>query len=209
MLLNSLLSASMPLSASSPRCVTATNCSAPAPAERPVEAVVGGVRHDQVLAVDGAAEPLHRVVAAHVRLDVIDLRAAADGLERDAVQLVVRAELDARELDAHVAEDAAVVVVVGAAVDASVALASGLAAAEVDRRTAVDDEAAPVAAAALADRLVAREDDRRRRGADGVEPAAALDDERADAAGLADDRACRPPMFSVLPCRTNTAPRRT
>ena len=80
------------------------------------------------LHVDGAAEPLDRVVAAHVRLDVIDLRAAADALERDAVQLVVRAELDAGELDAHVAQDAAVVVGVGAAVDAGVAFAGRLAA---------------------------------------------------------------------------------
>ena len=74
---------------------------------------------------------------------------APDALERDAVQLVVRAELDARELDAHVAQHAAVVVRVGAAIDAGVALARALAALEVDGRPAVDDEPAPIAAAPL------------------------------------------------------------
>ncbi len=125
------------------------NCARPDPAERPVEAVVGGVRRHRVLDVDGAAEPLERVVAAHVDLDVFVAAAAAHALKCDAVQLVVGAELDAGELDAHVAQDAAVVVRIVATVDAGVALARALAAGEVHRCAAVDDQAAPVAAAAL------------------------------------------------------------
>src|SRR5688572_8407909 len=120
-----------------------------------------------------------------MRLHVIDLRAAADRLERDAVQLVVRAELDAGELDAHVAQDAAVVVRIGAPVDAGVALASRLAAAEVDRGAAVDNQAAPVAAAALTDWLIAGEDNRSVCRTDRMDSSATLDDQRAGAARFA------------------------
>lgn len=95
-----------------------------------------------------------------MRLDVIDLRAATDSLERDPVQFVVRAELDAGELDPHVTEDPTVVVVIGATVNAGVAFARGLAAAKIDPRTPVDDQASPVAAAPLTGRLVAGEHDR-------------------------------------------------
>ena len=122
-----------------------------------------------------------------MRLHVVHDCPAADSLECDAVQLVVRAELDAGKLDPNVLKRAAVVVRVVAAVDAGVALACGLAAAEVQGRAAVDDDAAPVASPSLPDRLIAREDDRRRRCSDGVQPPSALDDQRPDAAGLADD----------------------
>ena len=93
----------------------------------------------------------------------------------------------AGELDAHVAHGAAVVVGVVAAVDAGLRFADAFAAGDVHRGPAVDDEAAPVAARALAYRLVARHHDRLLARAEGVQPAATLDDERADAAGLAGD----------------------
>jgi len=79
------------------------------PAERPVQRVVAAGREDRVLDVHRAAEELDAVVLVELDLDVVDRRASPDGLERDAVQLVVRAELDAGELDAHVTQDAAVV----------------------------------------------------------------------------------------------------
>jgi hypothetical protein len=41
-----------------------------------------------VLGVDRAAEELDAVVGGLVRLDVVDDRAVADALERDAVELV-------------------------------------------------------------------------------------------------------------------------
>ena len=134
-----------------------------------------------------AVPPNHskRVVAVHVDLDVVVAAATADALERDAVQLVVRAELDAGELDAHVAQRAAVVVRVVAAIDAGIAFAGAFAARDVHRRAAVDDEAAPVAARARADRLIAGEHDRLLARADRIQPSAALDDQRADAAGFA------------------------
>ena len=113
--------------------------------------------------------------------------AAAHALERDAVHLVVGAELHAGELHAHIAHRAAVVVRVVAAVDAGVAFALAFAALEVHRRAAVDDDAAPVAACARADRLVAREDDGLLTRAKRHDAAAATDDERPHAARLADD----------------------
>ena len=54
-----------------------------------VEAVVLVVLADQVVRVDGAAEELEAVVERLADLDVIDLRAAADAAEREAVDLVV------------------------------------------------------------------------------------------------------------------------
>ena len=158
----------------------------PRPPERPVEAVVGRVRRDGVLDVCRAAEPLERVVAVHVDLHELVGAATADALECDAIELVVRAELDAGVLDSHVAQRAAVVVRVVAAVDAGVGLAHAFAALDVHRRAAVDDEAAPVTAVAAADRLVAGEDDGLLPRADRIQTAAAQHDERADAAGLAD-----------------------
>ena len=158
-----------------------------APAERPVEAVVGGVGGDRVLDVGRAAEPFQCVVAVHVHLDVLVGAAAAHALKGNAIQFVVGAELDAGELDAHVAHGAAAVVRVGAAIDAGIAFTGAFAAFEVDRGTAVDDQAAPVATGAVAHGLVAGEHDRRRPGTDRVEPAAAQHHQGADAAGLADD----------------------
>ena len=170
----------------------AMNCARPI--QPNVQSKLSSAAFDATACLMSAVPPNHskRVVAVHVHLDVLVAAAAAHALERDAVQLVVRAELDAGELDAHVAQRAAVVVGLIAAIDARVGLAGAFAARDVHRRPAVDDEAAPVAAGARADRLVAGEDDRLLAGADGVEPAAALDDQRADAAGFADDLRARP-----------------
>ena len=74
-----------------------------------------------MLEVSLAAEQLDAVVGAVVHLHVVELRARAAAGEREAVELVVGAELEAGELDAHVLEAAAVVSVVGAAVRAPIA----------------------------------------------------------------------------------------
>ena len=115
-----------------------------APAVRPVEAVVGDPVADHVTYLDGAAEELHTVVLVERDLDVLDLGAAAHALERNPVQLVVGAELGAGELDARVAEVAAVVVGVAAAVYARVTFTHGRPARHVERCVAVDDQAAPI-----------------------------------------------------------------
>ena len=177
----------MPLSASSPRCVMAMNCARPL--QPNVQSKLSSAAFDATAYLMSAVPPNHSSASSRFMCTWMNSirAAAADALEGDAVQLVVGAELDAGELDAHVAQRAAVVVGLVAAVDAGVGLADALAALDVDRRAAVDDEAAPVAAGAAADRLIAREHDRRGARADRVQPAAAHDDQRADAARLADD----------------------
>src|SRR5687768_15678853 len=127
---------------------------APAPPEGPVEAVVGGVGRNRVLDVRRAAEPLERVVTVHVNLDVLIRATAAHALERYTVQLIVRAELHASELDAHVAQRTAVVIGIVSAINTGVGLADAFAPFDIHRSTAVDDEAAPVAAGAAANGLV-------------------------------------------------------
>ena len=97
------------------------------PAEGPIEAVVGGVRGHGVLDVGRPAEPLERIVAVHVDLQVFVAASAADALECNAVQLVVRAEFHPGELDPHVPQRAAVVVRLIAAVDPGIGLARAFA----------------------------------------------------------------------------------
>ena len=186
-LFSPLLSASIPWSASSPRCWAIQNWPAARPAVGPVEAVVGDPRADHVLRIHGAAEELDAVVLVEVHLDVIHFGAAADTLEGDPVQLVVGAELGAGELHAHVVEDAAAVGGVVAAVGAGVALAFALAAGDVQRGVAVDDEAAPVAAGPLALRLVARHHDRSLSGPHGHQRATAGHDQGAVRGAVAVD----------------------
>ncbi len=93
------------------------NWSFPAEAEIGVEIVVEALEGDEVFAVDGSAEPLEGIVAADSSTwtwsIVVPLSDAAHG---EAVDFVVREERDARVFDADVAEHAAVVGVVGAAV---------------------------------------------------------------------------------------------
>src|SRR5262249_14235700 len=88
-------------------------------AELPVEVVVArGRRHDELRA-DGPAEPLDRVVEAVVSLETVEVAGTADTVEGDGVELVVRAQLEAREFHADEAhEPARVVVVVTAEGDA-------------------------------------------------------------------------------------------
>ena len=98
------------------------------PAVHPVEVVVLGAEGEDVPGVGGAAEHLEAVVLSVVDLHPVDHGAPAAALERDAVELVLLAEPDAGELDAHVIEDAAAAVGVVAAEVAGVALtgAAGL-----------------------------------------------------------------------------------
>ena len=56
-----------------------------------VDRVVAHVQRDEVRDVHGAAEELDAIVVGAVDLEVLDDRAGADGIERDAVQLVAGA----------------------------------------------------------------------------------------------------------------------
>ena len=122
------------------------------PAVRPVQAVVGVADQHHMGGVDGAAEELQAVVQVVIDLNVIDAGAAAHALEGDAVQLVLRIDIGAGELDDDIAQGAAVVVGVVAAEQAGAGLAllgalggaaGGAFGAVVDGRVAVDDQAAP------------------------------------------------------------------
>jgi len=75
-----------------------------------VEHVVAGEEDREVLAVDGAAEPLEAVVEVAVDLDVLERGAVADAAHREAIQLVRVADLVARVADRDVPEHARVVV---------------------------------------------------------------------------------------------------
>src|SRR6185369_7169785 len=153
-------------------------------ADLPVEVVVLTARREQVLLADRPAEPLEAVVAAGIRLDVVDRRPAPDAVLRQHVQLVVGRDRDARELDAGEADDAAVVVRIVAAEDTlseRQAFRVARTAGEVDGRPAEQLDAAPVrelAAGPAEDlRMIAREDDRRVLQAGRIDLRAARDDE--------------------------------
>src|SRR5690606_19440107 len=81
-----------------------------------VEALVLAEGNGDALGVDRAAEELHAVIRVGDDLDVLDGGAAADAAEGQAVDLVVRRELEPAEAERDVAQDAAVVRVVGAAI---------------------------------------------------------------------------------------------
>ena len=68
-----------------------------------------------MLGIHRAAEELERVVEAVQRLEVVDRRAAADGGEGEGVELLGVRGAEPGELDADVAQRAAVVGVVVAA----------------------------------------------------------------------------------------------
>ena len=74
-------------------------------AVREVDRVVARVQHDRVADVDRAAEELEAVVERAVDLHELDRRAGADGVERDAVQLVAGRHFEARVLDDHVTQE--------------------------------------------------------------------------------------------------------
>ena len=125
------------------------------PAVGPVEGVVGVAGEHDVLGVHGAAEELHAVVEIVVNLDEIHVRAAAHALEGDAVQLVLRIDVGTGVLHHDVVQPPAGIACIGAAEQAGVGLAflgAGGGAADrafraiVDRRVAVDDQAAPLPA---------------------------------------------------------------
>ena len=107
---------------------------------------------------------------------MVNLRSAADRAERESVNLLVGGEGVAGKLYAHVADDAAVVVVVVAAVlgaRAALDLHLDLIVASL----AADDETAPVARLTAASGILGREDDRLLGRALGKELAATLNDE--------------------------------
>src|SRR5690606_58785 len=166
------------------------------PAGVGVEAVVVGAGDHDVAAVDRAAEPLDAVVGAVVDLHVLEQGAVADAAEGDAVELVVRGDLEAGVLHAQVLDHAGVVARGVAAVEAVGAFdlllalggaGHGLAGAGVDRRAAEQHQAAPqadrvgvglafqVGAGGQGDRVVA--------GAFGIDLRAAVDDQQVGAGG--------------------------
>ena len=139
-----------------------------------VERIVTDVECDRVGDVHGAAKELEAIVIRAVGLHVLDHRARADRVERDAIQLAIRRDLEARVLDDDVAQDARILRVVAAAVMRGLALGQHVAGAVgtvivgaiVGDAVAVDDDAAPlghvVRAGRVADRVrEGREGDRR------------------------------------------------
>ena len=77
-----------------------------------VELVVAREHHVQVVAVDGATEPLDAVVEVAVDLDEADRSAGADAREGQAVQLVAGTQLVTGVADREVLEAARAVCVV-------------------------------------------------------------------------------------------------
>ena len=125
-----------------------------------VEVVVARLVRDQVLRVHGAAEPLEVVIQSGQRLQILEARAVANRRERERVELVVRRDRIAGELDAYVAQLTAVVVVIRATAvnDGRILRARARAfelrvGATVDGGVADDHEAAPVTGHALPFRL--------------------------------------------------------
>ena len=166
------------------------------PAEVPIQAVIARGRNDDVLGVDGAAPELHPVVEVLVYLDVVNLRAAADAVQRHAVDLVVGRDLRSAELDAYVLDDAAAVGVVVTTVHAGAALSFRLAGrraigAGVDDAQAVEHHAAPRTARAGSVEQVSGEDDGLGRGAFGGDGAVAGDDQETVGRGFAVDGGAR------------------
>ncbi len=149
---------------------------------RHVEVVVARLVGDQVPRVDRTTEPLEGVVEAGEHLHVLDDRAVSDRRHRETVQLRVGRYLVARELDAHEAEDAAAVGVIGASAVVD-RVRQVLRALEdhrhrpIDDAVAEEDQTAPVTRPPLAFGARGGEDDRRIGGALGDDLGAALDEE--------------------------------
>ncbi|MFN9959881.1 MAG: hypothetical protein ACK55I_42900, partial [bacterium] len=87
-----------------------------APALVDVDAVVADVPDRDVLEVDGAAPDLDAVIDVVHDLDVVDVGVLADAAQRQAVELRAEADDAAAVAQRHVAQRAAVVEVVPAAV---------------------------------------------------------------------------------------------
>ena len=119
-------------------------------------------------------------------------RARADAEKGDRVDLVVRGNLSAAELAAHVAKNAAVVGSVDVLATTPELVLEALSESFSFRRVVVasaeNDQTTPVATAALTNRLIAGEDDRVGRRADRFETAAALDDKETVRRCIAHDR---------------------
>src|SRR5690606_10551432 len=89
------------------------------PAFVPVHRVVGGAGHYGVLDVGGATKELDAIVVTHVHLDEVDVGVAAASTQRQPVELVVRADGVASELDASIVQASAVVCGISATVGAA------------------------------------------------------------------------------------------
>ena len=163
---------------------------APGPAIRPVQGVVGVAGQHHVLGIHRAAEELDAIVEVVVDLNVVHHCGVAHRLEGDAVQLVFGVHVGAGEADADVAQHPGIVVAVGAAelsgvglafLDAVIGAAVGTLRAIVDRRIAVDDQAAPKAPVIVLrgaeHLLLGREEDRLIGSAVGHQRATAIDDQ--------------------------------
>ena len=172
------------------------------PAIRPVQRIVCIAREHDVLRIHRAAEELHAVVQVVVNLHVFHRRGVANRLEGDAVQLVLRVHVGTGETHAHVAQRAGVVVGVGTAEQTGVRLpflgtcvraAACALRAVVDRRVAVDDQAAPqpaVAVFGIAKHFgLGGEENGLFRRAIGDQSATALDDEEVFVGGADQHRA--------------------
>ena len=168
---------------------------AAAEAHLPVQAVVQATHADQVLAGDRAAEPLEEIVGTAEGVAVLDPRVGADRVPGEGVQLVVRRDLVPCVLDPDVAQDAAVVAVIGPAVQNLRALGDAALATQavgaVGDAVAADHQSAVVTGSHAARRLVAGEDDRSARRALGVDLRAPLDAEEADGRLLTEDHGSR------------------
>src|SRR5207244_1960051 len=113
-------------------------------AELCVEQVVAAPGVDEVLSVDRAAEPLVAVVEAVVGLDMVIDRAGPDAVQRDHVELVVGAQLLARELDPDEFDHTAAVVRLRSTErHALESFRQALATRAVDGRRTVERETAP------------------------------------------------------------------
>jgi hypothetical protein len=148
---------------------------------RGIEVVVADLVRDEVAAIDRPAEPFERIVERGDDLDVLDRRSATNGEHRQGVLEAAGYGRAARELDPHVAEGAAVVVVVRAA-----AVGLGIrrrrlglgTLRQIRGRVADDRDAAPVAGQPLAEWPTRREDDRSIGGAIGDDAPTATDKEQ-------------------------------
>ena len=154
------------------------------PAEGPVEGIVFVVGQNQVLGIHGAAEELDAVIGTAVYLDIIDHCAAACALEGNAIQFVSRGNVLAWVFDDDVAQYTAAVSCIVAAVLASGTFAFQFAqhragGTTIDRRVAIDDQAAPATARSSSGIgfVVVGEDDWRCCAAVGHELGAAADNQ--------------------------------
>lgn len=164
------------------------------PSKVVVKAVIASARDEDVFEIDRTAEEFDAIVFVSVDLDVFDGGSRADGVKGDAVEFVVGADKPPCEFDTDIAQDAAAVVVVAAAVPARTTFSETLAGSEwtvgntvVEGGVSVEDEATPVAWLALSLGFGGSEDNGFFACAFGKDLAVASDDQDAGGLLFADD----------------------